>query len=271
MNGKGLHGTPQSKAFFQDISASLEKAEFRFPKAMITLDNDNDNDEGDEDDDEDHEDDEDDEDDNVGSSGGGSDNDEAGDEQQLSPIFATTALNDCLFDLTHSLETIPIALSEAKANTRDSVKSAADVGALEGDLEPPYTYLVNVRDKFPSAEDRFIRDLAELNWARHKDIREMRSAQKTEDLDTTDIEEKIHSHAQDSGYQTISHLANNKPHTSKSTSSSIASFGATTNAKQVGRTIYPPPPVKVGPESGPFQCTICYRMLEGITTTLDWR
>jgi hypothetical protein len=94
MNGKGLHGTPQSKAFFQDISASLEKAEFRFPKAMITLDNDNDNDEGDEDDDKDHEDDENDEDDNIGSSGGGSDNDEAGDEQQLSPIFATTALNE---------------------------------------------------------------------------------------------------------------------------------------------------------------------------------
>jgi len=268
MNGKGLHGTPQSKAFFQDISASLEKAEFRFPKAMITFDNDND--EGDEDDDKDHEDDENDEDYNVESSGDGSDNDEAGDEQ-LSPIFATAALNDCLFDLTHSLETIPIALSEPEANTRDSVKSAADVGALEGDLEPPYTYLVNVRDKFPSAEDRFIRDLAELNWARHKDIREMRSAQKTEDLDTTDVEEKIHSRAQDSGYQTISHLANNRPHTSKSTSSSIASFGATTNAKQVGRTIYPPPPVKVGPESGPFQCTICYRMLEGITTTLDWR
>ncbi|KAF8246174.1 hypothetical protein K440DRAFT_645263 [Wilcoxina mikolae CBS 423.85] len=112
------HGTSQSKAFLQEISASMEKAEFRFPKAVVTFnndyeDNEDDNTESSGDGSNDYEDNED---DSTESNGDGSNGYEEGDEQPLSPFFAITGLNDCLFDMTHSLETIPISLPQPEAN-----------------------------------------------------------------------------------------------------------------------------------------------------------
>jgi hypothetical protein len=193
-------------------------------------------------------------------------------------IFELSNLNDCLFDLAPSLEAVPISIDDGDIEPDNA--DVISINALQDEESP---YLGNVRDKFPKACASLAKDLAKLNWDRHVRIRDMRTrwenSQVQSELDTHRDQDTVGiqtSHAKDSGYQTMS-LALSAALQSQSQivkprqTPSMMSFGATTNAEQVGRTRYPPPPVKLDPESGCFQCNICYRTLDGINSKLQWR
>ena len=185
-------------------------------------------------------------------------------------ISELTILNDCLLDLSPSLETIPISIKHREPD---------NAGPHSGLAEQESPYAGNVRDKFPAACENLIRELADINWNRHKMIRGMRTRWENSELepeDQTTIGLQS-SYARDSGYQTMTRMdsANFQSQTSRMmkpmAAPSISSFGATTNAEEVGRTRYPPPPVDLGAEIESFQCSICYKKVEGVTSKLQWR
>lgn len=130
-----------------------------------------------------------------------------------------------------------------------------------------------MRDKFPDTSEGLVKHLAEVNWFRHKSIRDMRdrwevSQQQIKQIDHHDESIIQPPTAVDSGYETMS-FRNPAPYAKSVLSSS--SFGATTNAEEVGRARYPPPPVKLGLDTEKFRCKVCYQMLEGIDSKLKWR
>jgi len=185
-------------------------------------------------------------------------------------ISELTILNDCLLDLSPSLETIPISIKHRKPDNADPHSGLA---------EQESHYAGNVRDKFPAACENLVRELADINWNRHKMIRDMRTRWENSELEPAD-QATIglqSSYARDSGYQTMTRMdsVNFQSQTSQTmkpmATPSISSFGATTNAEEVGRTRYPPPPVDLGAEIESFQCSICYKKVEGVTSKLQWR
>lgn len=178
-------------------------------------------------------------------------------------LSSLTAINDDLFDLISSLETIPT--SQPRGHRAPHSIEADAVNASHTDT----VYLINVRDKFPKANELLLHTLAKLNWTRHELIRKISQGDEIEDPDFLFDSAET---AKVSGYQTMSkhNPCAILPSSNLSTGDN-SSFGNTTIAEDLGRTRYPPPPVELGPDIAPFECTICHRILDGCASTLDWR
>ncbi len=212
------------------MSASIEKVEYQFPEAR-----------------------------NFG-------DDEDFDGQLSTTISEINVLNDCLFELVPSMQTIPLDIV-CKQRIEDNEVVGTKSGTTNKEETP---YLQNVQDKFPDASMTMVRKLAQLNWHRHERIRKMRDCneeQLTLKADHPSCSLPA-SQAKDSGYQTM--VAQSASHGVRR-APSISSFGASTNAEEVGRTRLPPPPVKLHANTKPFKCSICYQTLSNIHTKLEWR
>lgn len=225
----------------------------------------------------------------ASSDGSGNDGEDQ-DARLFAAIHELTELNDCLCNLVPTLDTIPVGTP----SDDDEQLDAASVVSAECDnrvLDQDLPYFGSVRDKFPRASAKLVQNLAELNWSRHNLIRNTRKRWEDGPLQTEQVqqdrvqqpdrgESTIHiqpSNAADSGYESMQAgnavlLDPHPPLFQKAMSvHSISSFGATTNPEKIGRTRYPPPPIKLGPDAKSFTCTICYRMLKGIDSKLLWR
>ena len=185
-------------------------------------------------------------------------NDEHAKYHVSSQLTELTVLNDCLFELVPAMDTIPVSMKATMEGRPDEAPGLSGSCVVLGGKSP---YFWNVQDRFPDASETLMKYLADLNWSRHKLIRGMRArweVNQKETKQTENLDESIT--VVDSGYGTMD---------AKSVLS-VSSFGATSNAEEVGRTRYPPLPIKLG-RTEAFRCTICYQMLHGIDSKLKWR
>jgi hypothetical protein len=111
-------------------------------------------------------------------------------------VSGLSGLIDCLFDLSSSVETIPVDYSPSEGSEEGDISHQQ---SIPGDKEDSYAYLGNIQDTFPNAAECLVKRLALINWNRHKMIRGLRTLWETEQI----VQDDYGTIAKDSGYETM--------------------------------------------------------------------
>jgi hypothetical protein len=165
-----------------------------------------------------------------------------------------------LMDLLPSIERTAVIHKDIPASRIDVIPTSV----LFQVSKPAYAYVLQVRDKFPGADERLVERLGEANWQRRVRIRE----------GLQEFTKEVATEAAKSLFIPVSMFHDSGLGTSALAESAYAqshsSFRTTATESQVGTYRVPPTPKEVF-ESVPFNCEICGHMLKNIKNRVDWK
>jgi hypothetical protein len=169
-----------------------------------------------------------------------------------------------LMDLLPSIERTALQPKDAAESKNDS-NSVASVPFQVS--KPAHAYVLQVRDKFPKAENKLIERLGQANWERRKRLQE----------DQVDFFETAVSEPAKSVFVPVSMfhdsgLGSSIPAVSAYAPTEIShlSFRTSATESRVGSYRVPPTPKEVF-DGKPFTCEICGHVLKKIKNRVDWK
>lgn len=168
-----------------------------------------------------------------------------------------------LMDLLPSIERTALAVKEIPESEMDTTHNSVPFKVSK----PAYAYVLQVRDKFPQADNKLMERLGEANWQRRLRIRE--KPDESVGVAAVETAKSIFmpvSMFHDSG------LGTSIPSQSSyaATAVSYSSFRTTATENQVGTYRVPPTPREVF-DDVPFTCEICGHLLRNIKSRVDWK
>ncbi|KAF8250017.1 hypothetical protein K440DRAFT_194172 [Wilcoxina mikolae CBS 423.85] len=159
-----------------------------------------------------------------------------------------------------------------KTNLLSEAKGLESLQPAESSLPAQY-YTLNIRDKFPKIETCLAQALGEINWTRHRRVRQWITDQ--EQL-CNESACKATAREQDSGignsiftFEAPMHPTRRNPFADDRSEVSTTSFGTTCSSVS-GNANVPRPPVALA-AGVEFKCTICFRQLSGVNSRLLWK
>lgn len=169
-----------------------------------------------------------------------------------------------LMDLLPSIERTALQPKDAVDSKNDSNMVASVPFQVS---KPAYSYVLQVRDKFPQADNKLVERLGQANWERRKMLQEAQA----ESLDTT-VSKPAKSVFVPVSMFHDSGLGSSIPAASAyaQTIVSHSSFRTSATENQVGSYRVPPTPREVF-DSKPFTCEICGHVLKKIKNRVDWK
>lgn len=197
-------------------------------------------------------------------------NDDPSDFDLPDAIEDITESLDSLFDLVPFIDELYLAIEEAGTGE----EGQARVSTIEpADIPNPGAqfYKIDIRDKFPKVGEQLAETLAEVNWARHRRIREW-----ADNHEIQGAQGRPKTTFTDSGLGTSNFTfqcplpsSQKNPFSDCRSEASVTSFG-TTNSTMSGGIRVPKPPVPLS-TGVVFRCCICFSMLKGVDTNILWK
>jgi len=169
-----------------------------------------------------------------------------------------------LMDLLPSIERTALQPKDAAESKNDSNSIALVPFQVS---KPAHAYVLQVKDKFPIAENKLIERLGQANWERRKRLREDQA-----EVPETAVSEPAKSvfvpvsMFHDSGIGSLTPAVSAYAPTAVSHSS----FRTSATESQLGSYRVPPTPKEVS-DGKPFTCEICGHVLKKIKNRADWK